>query len=59
MNDVSMFGYLSDNPVDCTVYDMMVMNSMGLLEADRQPGEVNDSLGSNQYSGREPVRMEW
>lgn len=40
--NTSMFGY-QGNPVDCAAYDMMVMQELGILEADTREGELNES----------------
>lgn len=40
--DTSMFGYQSSNPVDRAVYDMMVMQEMGIFDADTKKGELNE-----------------
>lgn len=49
--NTSLFGYQSDSPAARAAYDMMVMQDMGVLDADRRPGELNAHLGENQ-SGR-------
>lgn len=53
-DNTSMFGYRSDNPVDRAAYDMMVMQDLGVLEADTRPGELN-----YEPSLEAPVRREW
>ena len=45
--NTSLFGYQSENPVDRAAYDMMVMQDMGILEADTKPGELNAPTGGS------------
>lgn len=54
MFETSLFGYQSANPVDRAAYDMMVMQDMGILDADTKEGELNASSGQNSLSA--PVR---
>lgn len=45
MPETSMFGFQSANPVDRAAYDMMVMQELGILDADIKEGELNADEG--------------
>lgn len=51
-SNTSLFGYQSESPAARAAYDMMVMQDMGILDADRKEGELNANLGENQYGRR-------
>lgn len=55
-DNTSLFGYQSDNPAARAAYDMMVMQDMGILDADTKPGELNAPVGGSLDA---PIRRGW
>lgn len=51
-DNTSLFGYQSDSPAARAAYDMMVMQDLGILDADRREGELSEHTGENQWTGR-------